>query len=287
MRRWQQISSPATVLAIAPAADGYLLGTNEGVWHLAAGDRSCKIVSESLRQAVVSAVAAGGRRIFVGAADGMAYSDDAGETWTAAALPGKLQVSQIVTSPIYDRDGIVFAATLQGGVLGSLDGGAAWSFANLGLSDAEAVSLALSPNFALDLSMVVSVGTGAFFSQNLGRTWRLLPIEAAAMPAAGFAFASEVLLVGSETKGLYHSIDRGKSFTKRSAFSSGEINALAVSPDGARIALATPQLVVYSTDFGATWQKTEGRTPRGVLALLIGNDGCILAGTQTDGLWML
>ncbi len=217
----------------------------------------------------------------------MAYSDDGGESWTAAALPGKLQVSQIVTSPIYERDGIVFVATLQGGVLASLDGGATWSFANLGLSDAEAVSLALSPNFALDLSMVVAVGTGAFMSQNLGRTWRLLPIEAAAMPASGFAFAREVLLVGSESKGLYHSIDCGKTFTKRSAFSSGEISALAVSPDGARIAVATPQLVVLSTDFGATWLKTDGRTPRGVMSLVIDNDGCVLAGTQTDGLWLL
>jgi photosystem II stability/assembly factor-like uncharacterized protein len=287
MRRWQRVNSPRTVLSIASSPKGYLLGTNEGVWRYDPHSGRCEIVAESLRAAVVSAVASGGQRIFVGAADGIAYSDDDGATWNAAMLPGKLQVSQIAVSPVYERDGMVFAATLQAGVLGSLDFGANWSFSNLGLSDAEAVALALSPDFGLDLTMVVAVNTGAFISQNLGRTWRLLPIEAAAMPAAGFGFAREALLVGSESKGVYHSIDRGKSFTKRSAFSSGEISALAASSDGSQVALATPQVVTYSDDFGATWQKTEGRAPRGVLALTIGGEGRMLAGTQSDGLWVL
>ncbi len=286
MRRWQQISGPKTVLSIAPHGDGYLLGTNEGVWTHELSRPSSEIVAESLRPAVVSAVASGGQRIFVGASDGIAYSDDAGATWTAALLPGKLQVSQIVSSPAHARDSMIFAATLQAGVLGSLDGGQNWGFSNLGLSDAEAVALALSPNFSVDLTMVVAVNTGAFISHNLGRTWRLLPIEAVAMPVAGFAFSREAILVGSESKGVYHSIDRGRTFSKRSTFTSGAISALATSPDGAQIVIATPQVVATSQDFGATWTRTEGRAPRGVLTLAIANDGRVLCGTQSDGLWV-
>lgn len=286
MRRWQQIAGPKTILSVAAHQDGYLLGTNEGLWRWDGASGAARIVAESLRGALVSATASGGQRMFVGASDGIAYSDDGGDTWNASILPGKLQVSQIVTSPAYDKDGIVFAATLQAGVLSSLDGGQNWSFSNLGLSDAEAVALALSPDFNVDLTMVVAVNTGAFISGNLGRTWRLLPIEAVAMPAAGFAFSHGALLVGSEGKGIYHSIDRGKTFTKRAAFSSGAISTLGVSPDGRRIALATPQVVAVSDDFGASWVRSEGRTPRGVLSLSVNNDGCIVVGTQADGLWL-
>jgi photosystem II stability/assembly factor-like uncharacterized protein len=285
MRRWQQIAGPKTILSVAAHQGGYLLGTNEGLWHWDGASNAAKIVTESLRSAMVSAIASGGQRMFVGASDGIAFSDDNGESWNAAILPGKLQVSQIVTSPAYSEDGIIFAATLQAGVLSSLDGGKSWSFSNLGLSDAEAVALALSPDFNVDLTMVVAVNTGAFVSANLGRTWRLLPIEAVAMPAAGFAFSRGALLVGSEGKGVYHSIDRGKTFTKRSAFSSGAISTLGVSPDGRRIVLATPQVVAVSDDYGASWVRSEGRTPRGVLSIAVDNDGCIVAGTQADGVW--
>jgi photosystem II stability/assembly factor-like uncharacterized protein len=286
MRRWRQISSPKTILAISRHRDGLLLGTNEGLWFWEKACESSKIVAESLRPAMVSATASGGQRIFVGASDGIAYSDDEGATWNAAVLPGKLQVSQIVVSPKFGIDGLVFAATLQAGVLGSLDGGQNWSFSNLGLSDAEAVALALSPNFTVDLTMVVAVNTGAFISGNLGRTWRLLPVEAAAMPVAGFAFAQDALLIGSENKGIYHSGDRGKSFAKRAAFSSGAVNTLGTSPNGQRVALATPQVVAWSDDFGATWVRTEGRAPRGVMSLSVDDDGCLIAGTQQDGLWI-
>ncbi len=222
----------------------------------------------------------------MGASDGIAYSDDNGGSWNAALLPGKLQVSHIAISPMFPRDGMVFAATLQAGVLGSLDGGQNWSFSNLGLSDPEAVALALSPDFSVDLTMVVAVNTGAFVSNNLGRTWRLLPVEAAAMPAAGFAFAREALLVGSEGKGLYHSIDRGKSFSKRNTFTSGAVNTLAVSPNACRIGLATPQVVAVSDDYGATWSRTEGRLPRNVMSLAVLDNGTVVAGTQGDGLWV-
>ena len=286
MRRWQQLPGPKTVLSIAPCRANFLLGTNEGAWAFVSSLASCEIVTESLRPAMVSAVASGGQRLFVGASDGIAFSDDEGSTWQAALLPGKLHVSQIVPSPRYEQDGIIFAATLQAGVLSSLDSGHNWSFSNLGLSDPEAVALALSPEFSADMTVVVAVNNGAFISNNLGRTWRVLPIEAAAMPAAGFAFSRQALLVGSETKGVYHSDDCGKSFVKRAAFSSGVINAMAVSPDGSKIGMATPQVVVFSSDFGATWQRTDGRSPRGVLAIAVTDEGVILCGTQNDGLWM-
>lgn len=300
MRRWQQIPGPKTVLSIAVRSaaeenqqDGFLIGTNEGIWAVSVSlnleadtvSATSEIVSEGLRPATVSATAAAGRRIFVGASDGIAFTDDEGASWTAALLPGSLHVSQIVPSPAYASDRLVFAATMQGGVLRSADGGVTWGFSNLGLSDPEAGVLALSPRFPFDHMLVAAVNTGAFISRNLGRTWSPLPIEAVAMPVSGFAWSRDALLVGSETRGVYHSADFGHTFAKRATFRSGAVSAMAASPDGGRVLLVTPQVVAWSEDHGATWQRAEGRGPRGVLCAAVGNDGRLWCGTQSDGLW--
>lgn len=299
MRRWQQIPGPKTVLSIAPrsaaeetASHGFLIGTNEGIWTVSLSQDaentsvSTEIVAEGLRPAMVSAVASAGRRMFVGASDGIAFTDDDGASWTASLLPGKLQVSHLIPSPSYASDRLMFAATLQGGVLRSIDGGATWGFSNLGLSDPEAVALALSPRFAFDHSLVVAVNSGAFVSNNLGRTWSPLPIEAVAMPVAGFAWSNTALLAGSESRGIYHSTDGGRSFSKRATFRSGAVSAMAVSRDGSRVAAATPQVLAWSDDGGVMWRRPEGRGPRGVLCVAVSDDGRMLCGTQSDGLWV-
>ena len=299
MRRWHQVPSPKTVLSIAPRsaseetqAPGFLIGTNEGVWTVSLSSDTestsvnTSIVTEGLRPAMVSAVASAGRRILIGASDGIAFTDDDGASWTASLLPGKLQVSHLIPSPGYESDRMIFAATLQGGVLRSTDGGAVWGFANLGLSDPEAVALSLSPRFVFDHSLVVAVNTGAFVSRNLGRTWSPLPIEAVAMPVFGLAWSQAALLAGSETRGIYHSTDGGRSFVKRATFRSGAVSAMAVSPDGSRVAAATPQVLAWSDDGGVMWRRPEGRGPRGVLCVAISDDGRLLCGTQSDGLWV-
>jgi len=304
MRRWQQVPGPQTVLSIAPRsateetqAPGFLIGTNEGVWTVSLSNgadsndaeknsASAAIVTEGLRPAMVSAVASAGRRMFIGASDGIAFTDDDGASWTASLLPGKLQVSHLIPSPGFASDRMMFAATLQGGVLRSTDGGALWGFSNLGLSDPEAVALALSPRFVFDHSLVVAVNTGAFVSRNLGRTWSPLPIEAVAMPVSGFAWSQTALLAGSETRGIYHSTDDGRSFVKRATFRSGAVSAMAVSPDGRRVVAATPQVLAWSDDGGVMWRRPEGRGPRGVLCVAVSDDGRLLVGTQSTGLWV-
>ena len=64
------------------------------------------------------------------------------------------------------------------------------------------------------------------------------------------------------------------------------ISALAVSPDATKIAVATPMVVAVSSDFGETWERTEGRMPRDPMAIWVGDDGMVLCGTQQDGLWV-
>ena len=123
MRRWQQITSPKTIFSLYQVGlDAWLVGTNEGLWRYGAGD--CIQVASPLKNTALSAVAAAKGIVLVGASDGIAYSTDAGNTWTAGAIQGTVQVSQILLSPEFERDGMGFAATTGHGVLRTTDGGA-------------------------------------------------------------------------------------------------------------------------------------------------------------------
>ena len=264
--------------------DAWLLGTNEGLWRYGAGE--VMQVAPPLQNTALSAVAAAQGIVFVGAADGIAYSTDAGNTWTAGAIQGTVQVSQILLSPEFERDGMGFAATTGHGVLRTTDSGASWVFRNIGLSNREVTALALSPTFNMDLTLFAGVIDGLFKSETVGERWRLSPIEPDALPLSGVAFARNAVIAGSETKGLYHSSNRGENWSKRSAFSSGPINMLATSRSATRVAVATLMVVATSTDYGETWERTEGKTPRDIIALGVTDDGAVLCGTQGDGLWV-
>lgn len=285
MRRWQQITSPKTIFSMCQVGpDAWLVGTNEGLWRYGAGE--AMQVAPPLQNTALSAVAAAKGIVFVGAADGIAYSTDAGNTWIAGAIQGTVQVSQILLSPDFERDGMGFAATTGHGVLRTTDAGASWVFRNIGLSNREVTALALSPAFHMDLTLFAGVIDGLFKSESVGERWKLCPIEPDAMPLSGVAFARNTVIAGSETKGLYHSSNRGEAWSKRGAFSAGPINMLATSRSATRIVVATPTVVATSVDYGETWERTEGKTPRDIIALGVTDEGAVLCGTQEDGLWV-
>lgn len=288
-QRWQAVSGPSTVFAIAPAGRGqWLLGSNEGVWQYA--DGSCTIVSEALRPAAITAVAASPTYphhpvALVGAADGIARSPDQGATWVGATMPQRSQISQIVMSPAFEVDGVAFAATLQDGVLCTADYGENWKAWNFGLLDMETLSLAVSPNHAQDETVIAATVHGVFRSTNGGHAWRALALPAEVLPLAGLAFSTGMLVAGSESQGVFYSPDLGATWGRRPTFKSGQINAVAASPDGKVLAIATPTVVAASTDQGATWNRSEGHVPRGIISLVVDGSGTLMCGTQEEGLW--
>ena len=291
---WQKVDSPAVVFSLARlGTQGWLLGTNEGLWRYSKGQ--CEIMSEALRSAAITAVAAAPtypkhNLILIGSVDGIARSIDGGKTWTGATLTQPSQVSQIVLSPDFESDGIAFAATLEDGVLRTTDSGQRWHSWNFGLLDLETLALAISPDFAQDELVYVATGTGIFRSINGGRAWRELAFAGSeddaegALPPTGVAMTRDVLVVGSESKGLYYSRDRGDAWFKRNAFRSGQTNTIAVSHDGTKLLLATPSAISISEDAGAAWQRIA-KPPDNVIAVAIDDDGAVLCGTQDDGLW--
>jgi len=286
MSRWKKIeNTPATIYAIAPADNGaWLLGTNGGIWQVE-GEVSTRI-AEPLKDVAVTAVAYSRRTMLVGAADGLAFSLDGGDSWTQAGLPKQMAVVQIALTPVFNQAGMAFAVTLEDGFLRTMDLGRSWNTCNFGLVDKEAIAFALSPDFAMDMTAVVAVASGVFRTGNGANAWRQVVLEAEASPMACLAFAKGVVIAGSETHGLYYSANKGETWTKRGTFSSGPISALATSPDAKTVAVATPQVVATTTDLGENWVRTEGKIPKGIIAVAVTDEGAVLCGTQQDGLWM-
>jgi photosystem II stability/assembly factor-like uncharacterized protein len=294
-KTWQKVEGPPVIFTLANAGPmSWLMGTNEGLWHYHSG--ACRIVSEALRNATITAVAAAPKfprhnLILVGSVDGIARSIDNGATWSSATMTQPSQVAQIVFSPNFENDSIVFAATLEDGVLRSTDQGVRWSSWNFGLLDLETLALALSPTFAEDDTVLVATGTGVFRSINGGRAWRelLYAGEGAqaeeAMPPTGVVMARDTWVVSTESKGLFYSHDAGETWGKRTAFRSGQTNTIAVAPDRTTLLLATPNAIALSKDAGATWDRVA-KPPDNVISLGLDTDGTILCGTQEEGLWI-
>lgn len=281
MARWRSFPEPQTVWSLTVWEDGWLIGATNGLWHADAS--GVKPIADALRAVAITAVAVGKARLFVGASDGIAFSDDRGQTWTASALPRPAQVTQIALSPEFERDGVGFAATTNCGVLCTTDGGVSWSERNLGLVEREVIGVA----FAAAAPVVFAAQpSGVFVSPILRQVWQPTRFPQDANPLVGLASAGSTLILASENDGVYYSQTLGASFFKRSAFSGGATRALAASPDQRLIALATPSVVALSRDAGESWMRAQGKVPPGILALAVRDDGAIACGTQRDGLWL-
>ncbi len=238
--------------------------------------------------------------IFAGTDWGVYRSRDSGASWEPPP-PEAESPTGIVVAGAAAADGRlpVFAATLDGHLIASDDGGEAWRPLDAPFDGATIVSLALSPNYARDQTMFIgttqpALTTGkakmtVWRSADGGSSWaRWLDEqgEGGILPLA-VAFADEECALfaglagqimqprrntwqtrGGERAPLWHGIAlatvEGNAAT---------ITALAISPnyraDGTVFA-ATSAGVYRSRDRGHTFERwSEGLTPPGVLALAI------------------
>lgn len=202
-------------------------------------------------------------RVFAGLSGGILRSLNGGQVWENVPLPPPPPViSTLELSPNFEQDGIVFAATLEDGVLFSADRGHHFGAWNFGLLDLNILFLAISPDFAQDETVFVGTQSGIFRSTNGGRAWREvdLPVgyEAVLSLALSPDFARDsILLAGTELQGLLLSTDSGESWRRLGADVFTEaINAVQLAPDFS----ARPEILalhagtlLHSADRGETW----------------------------------
>jgi hypothetical protein len=134
------------------------------------------------------------------AGDYVYRSLDGGISFSASTSLAGNDVRSFSFSPNFERDGTVFAGTLNHGVYRSVDGGVTWVPASAGLPSVPITKLLTSPGFQFDRTVYgATAGRGVFVSSNGGDSWS--PISPAVPDALVDALTwsqSGQLLAGTE-----------------------------------------------------------------------------------------
>ena len=267
-----------------------------GLYRSADGGHSWRRLpasSERVTTAVaVSPAFAEDRSVFAAVKGGILRSSNGGDTWFTTAFPAPPPVfSALVVSPGFERDGMLLAATLEDGVFSSEDRGGRWGAWNFGLFDLNALCLALSPEWTEDETAYVGTETGLYRSTNGGRAWRHSGFPAELAPALCLvcfqnpSSGSQVLLVGTESNGLYASHDQGETWERWAAEAiEGAVNQLHMRQDSEgnpSLYALTDEGVLRSNDCGRSWRDLLrlANPPSAMLPL----DDVLLLGVQGEG----
>ncbi len=219
------------------------------------------------------------RTMFAGVPGGVLRSTDAGENWRFAVLPDPPpQISALAVSPAYAVDGFVLATTFRRGVLYSTDRGEIWLTGNFSLLDYHVLTVVISPDFASDRTALIGTETGAFSSNNGGRSWQDVDLPYAAVTTLAFAPDGQ-LYAGTEGDGMFVSSDKGQSWTRANLQSTLIVDLILTPPTHELLVFAVDRLYV-SRDRGERWQMQALRTSVTAAATL--HAGVLLVG-YADG----
>lgn len=202
-------------------------------------------------------------RLFAGVAGGILRSLDGGQSWQNSDVPKPPPiVAALAFSPNYENDGMVFAGTMEDGVIFTSNRGDNWVSWNFGLLDLNTLCLGISPAFANDETLFAGVQSGLFRSANGGRAWREveLPVgyEAILSLALSPNFGSDhTLFAGCETQGLLVSRDGGETWQQlgQDVFTD-PVNAILLAadfPTNPEMLALHSGMILYSPDGGASW----------------------------------
>lgn len=164
--------------------------------------------------------------------DGVLRSDDGGRRWKSWNF-GLLdiRVLALATSPTFEGDGTVFAAT-PSGVYRSTNGGRAWREAGFPTGAGPVISLALSPSFEDDGVGYAGTELGhVLVSRDHGASWDLIggPPDAGPLNvlAVSPAFRDDRRVMVADLRSLYLSEDAGRRWSRRATFQESPLCALA------------------------------------------------------------
>ncbi len=210
----------------------------------------------------------GDKTLFAGALGGILRSSNGGETWQIVEFPTPPPfIASLVFSPNYERDGVIFAGTLEDGVYVSRDRGYHWHAWNFGLLDLNVLALAISPDYAKDETIYAAVESGVFRSANGGRAWREIPFDIDCAPVLCLALSPQfgedsVLFAGTEAHGLFKSEDGGQSWKQLAPERIREsVDAMTLSPHypvKPDLLVLTGGELLISGDGGETWKHWPG-----------------------------
>ena len=217
---------------------------------------------------------------------GIFRSDDDGASWQGAGLRNA-SIFKLAVDP-RNRD-IVYAATAEG-IQKTVDGGANW--VPLGQRAAFILSMAVDPRNR----NIAFVGTTAGIisrTKDGGLTWettgKLPPVTVMALaidPGTGAVFAM------LETKGIYRSMDDGKTWALRANMDylyGNRVESLSVDEKESVLYGASQGGVLRSSDGGSTWLLLkDGLTSTAISSVVVDRTtpARLLASTFEAGVWV-
>lgn len=192
--------------------------------------------------------------LLAGIHGGIARSADGGRNWEAIAFraPPPL-VTCLASSPGVNDEGWLLAGTFEDGVFRSVDGGKHWRASNHGLFDQSVNCLAYAPDCLSEGIIYAGTSSGLYASENGGKLWRDMQMPAGDETVLSLALSTDgaAIAAGTESQGLLHSADGGQSWT-RPLETGGAVNAIALTNDGALVALVDDAVLRSSAD-GGSW----------------------------------
>jgi len=171
-------------------------------------------------------------------------------SWQKAQIPSPPPlITDFAISPASLEEGLVLAATLEDGVLRSVDHGKSWTGWNFNLLDRTVLCLEISPPLADHHTVFAGTESGLFRSSNEGKSWHeiLLPFgnDAILSMALSHNYGEDgCLWLSSENHGLWFSGDHGQHWEPEMGISAAApINSVQIfrGPAGEQ------QIVVLST----------------------------------------
>jgi photosystem II stability/assembly factor-like uncharacterized protein len=233
-------------LGVAPAGDGVLIATHNGLYR-AAGNGSAPVqVSAEQQDFMGFAVADGDRLLASGhpaegqdlpGVVGLIESRDGGRTWQPVSLLGEadFHVLRAAGERVYGFDGV------SGRFLASADGGRTWQEREL---PAPIFDLAIAPDDPQRL--IAATEEGLFASSDAGRSWRP---AGDAIGLVAWAPSGRLFVVDEQAQVL--SGAPGGRLSRRGALP--ELPVTFMAAEGALYAALADGSVLRSADDGASW----------------------------------
>ncbi|MBJ6724765.1 putative Ig domain-containing protein [Geomesophilobacter sediminis] len=206
--------------------------------------------------------------------------------WHPTQGPEGGDVSAIAIDPQHSQN--VYAATGNGGLFKSTDGGATWNVAKSGLSGANIDSIAIDP--ADSQTIYLGSWAGVFKSTNGGATWNLVnrgtPTSTIIYTVAIDPQNNHTIYAGTGN-GVLKSIDGGDNWTLANTGLTRPVNALAFGPTNSQTIFAGSSGggVFQSVDGGASWNAVKsGLTENQVKSIAVDPvDGQTIFVATSDG----
>ena len=250
---------PVVAIALSPnyATDQTILaGTLAGAYLSHDGGTTWegpRLAERVVHHAMFSPNYAGDQMAMLGTDRGLYTSLDGGETW---ATDGQIDdtVHALAALPDFATSATLFAGTDRNGMFFTNDGGANWRPRNRGITDRPMETVAVSPNHAVDRTVIAGGASGAWRSTDDGLSWYLTPLDFAEVNALAYSsnYASNSRVYAATRGGVFASNDGGDSWQP----ASGDLDVLnvldlAVGPNDALWIATAEGGVYYSGDRGS------------------------------------